>query len=679
MGKKYRVKDIQSGRTITFNWNGDTVPTDADLEEVFSQARGNAADATAVAPPAGEQEQPQAQGDPDLLRRLALIPRLFSAFPPPPVQTAEAAGTLLELGLPTLATGLAGPLAIPASGALAGTGTMLREAMVGAAKGKPPTVPELFASGGESALYGMGGELAGRGIAKLGAPLAGYVEPQSLEMAKKLGTKYLPSEVLAEKGIGPATMQGIEGVLGSTLGGGAVIGPLRTGRLEPIRNLLQSELNSLITSLDDPSVVREVSQAGLKGVKRAFDQRAGKLYRQVANLSKQSGVNTGLMKRFATGVLNKIPQAERVAAGAAGSEATALVSQLEAISKLPASIPFEDAQFYRSQLLDLARTAEGPLANRVVGSGKKLSQIFESRMRVAAQQGGFLPEYEAANKFYAAGVKKFENAVIKKLADIEPEKLAAEVVKPRNAQSIFEIRQAIGEDAFNKVKRLGLQDWIDKAITNEADAGQFLDTKKLLSSWRSLGPETKGAAFSAPEQAEITRIFESMSKFSTKAPSVGLWGIGSVATGLTGAGLVGGGGAAGAMLGGIPGAIGGTAVGLGTVTLVPAVLAKLISSNLGRKYLTEGFLVKPGSREAVKFAGRFSSWLAKENTKEVRVTTDRAMSQPTEVSIPDYAGASIQEMRDSLGTYLDQSTIDALSDDDIRAEWDAVFAQPSGQ
>lgn len=40
---RYTVKDTTTGKTITFDWNDSTPPTDADMEEVFTQARDTSA------------------------------------------------------------------------------------------------------------------------------------------------------------------------------------------------------------------------------------------------------------------------------------------------------------------------------------------------------------------------------------------------------------------------------------------------------------------------------------------------------------------------------------------------------------------------------------------------------------------------------------------------------------
>src|SRR4030042_2659420 len=37
---QYTVKDNETGKTITFDWQGQSPPTDADMEQVFSEAKG---------------------------------------------------------------------------------------------------------------------------------------------------------------------------------------------------------------------------------------------------------------------------------------------------------------------------------------------------------------------------------------------------------------------------------------------------------------------------------------------------------------------------------------------------------------------------------------------------------------------------------------------------------------
>ena len=573
-------------------------------KKMLAAPRGNTDFPTQTAQPASTMVAPSVQEQPD---GDGVLKQILNALSPPgavtPLQRAEGIGTIAEIALPT-----AGMLAgvgwgsVPLTAALAATASQLKDRLIESAGGVKLSEEERGKRALESGIYGGVGQAlgvgAGKVLQKAAAPMAKYVEPQSLAAAKKMGIDYLPSEILAERGVTPSLMQGMERVAGSTVTGGAVLNPVRMGRVLALKDFAKSELDRAITILDDPANVKKLAESGLQATKSAFNAASNKIYREVGNLAKGSGVNTKMMKQYASSVLGKIPQAERIAAGSAGREATDLVSQLERITLLPDAIPFQDAQFYRSQLLDLARSAEGPIANRVVGSGKKLSQIFESRMRVTAKAGGFLPEYEAANKFYAEGVQKFHNTFIKRLADVEPGKLADEIFKPNNAETVREIRSAVGETAFRGMKRQGVENWFESAVRHESAGGeQYVGAKPLLDAWKNLGKETKSVVFTPIEQTQIGGLIESISKFSTRYQSPGLWGLTQI---------FGGGVAAGT----------GDITTAGAIFLAPYGFAKLITSSGGRKWLTEGLKIRPGTKQAINFMSRFSAWLAKENQQK---------------------------------------------------------------
>lgn len=543
---------------------------------------------------------------------------------------ARAIGTMLEVGLPLLAAPLSGGLSIAAAGALMGTGTALKESMIGAATGRPKTIEDILKAGGESALYGMGGQAVGVGIGKLAqkglAPLAKHLEPQSLLTARRAGIPYLPSEVLKEDKFLPSLMQGTERVVGSTITGGSVLNPIRMGRVGVLQKFARSEADKIIGSLEDKTVVRTMAQAGLKASKAQFESQAGKIYRQLDNavgmavpsaiqkttvpsaILQESGapfarevtteipraVETGMLKKFASGIIEKLPEDVRIAIGKGGADVSEFYTQLKKISGLPDNIRFEDAQFYRSQLLRTARESGGVVDNRSIGLTKKLGELFDSRMRSTAAKAGILKEYETANSWYRTNIQKFENRLIAKLEEVEPEALAREIVKPNNAESIGQVRKVIGEAAFQKVKRQGLEDWIVSTIKHETASGeQYIGTKPLLDAWKNLGTDTKRAIFSQQEQREVGSLVESLSKFNTRQQTPGLWGLGQI-------------------LGGGASAISGDPIATGTIFLGPYVFAKMVSSPIGRKWLTEGFRIKPGIKEAVHFIGRLNGWLAKE-------------------------------------------------------------------
>jgi len=325
----------------------------------------------------------------------------------------------------------------------------------------------------------------------------------------------------------------------------------------------------------------------------------------------QRAVNIVDIKSFAQGIIDKLPEDVRVAIGKGGSEADNFYTQLRDMASLPDNLRFEDAAFYRSQLLSTVRKSGGIVNPRDIGMAKKLGSMMGNAEKRTAAQYGVLDEYNAVNEFYSKNIEKFHNTLIKKIADVEPEKLALSVIRPRNAESIKEIRAAVGEKGFENIKRLALQDWVEQSMANTEDAGLYLSGKKLVGEWRKLGPETKNAAFSPYEQSEISSILESTAKFETSPVTPGLWGMSQISNAMLGTGAILG-GAGGATVGGVAGGI----AGAGAITLAPTLFMKMISSRQGRKFLTEGFKVPRGGKEAVNFMGRFGAWMANENSKK---------------------------------------------------------------
>jgi len=216
MGKKYRVKDNQSGRTVTFTWNADTPPGEADLEEVFKSSGVREQQAqqmmTAHTPTPTQGPPPPQRGTGNNVFQQILAGLAPAMAPTLPLERAEGIGTIAEIGLPMLSALISGGASIPAAGALSGAGTLGKQYLMEAAGGAPTTTGEKFTEAGKSAAFGAVGQGIGLGAGKLiqkaAAPMAKYVEPQSLMAAKKMGIDYFPSEVLAEKGALPATQNG---------------------------------------------------------------------------------------------------------------------------------------------------------------------------------------------------------------------------------------------------------------------------------------------------------------------------------------------------------------------------------------------------------------------------------------------------------------------------------------
>lgn len=185
MPRKYTVKDTQTGKSITFSWDGSDDPTDADFEEVFAEARksftpntqrqplkpttaGASTTGTIASSPFAKQYQQQAAGE-----------------------RGDIAKNVISFGLPFLATGLTAGAAIPAAGALAATGEALGTKVGDVIAGRRTPNEEVISSSLGAGIGGLAGEGIGRGLVGLtGKALTGFsrgYDPQIDALAKRYG------------------------------------------------------------------------------------------------------------------------------------------------------------------------------------------------------------------------------------------------------------------------------------------------------------------------------------------------------------------------------------------------------------------------------------------------------------------------------------------------------------
>lgn len=107
----YKVRDNQTGKVVTFKWNGDAPPTDADMEQVFVASRAAAppsAGPTLRLPSPSPPGIPLGETDPSALQQ------------PPPKGLLPVAGSLFGTGAGMLAGPLPGYMGNVA-GAMAGS------------------------------------------------------------------------------------------------------------------------------------------------------------------------------------------------------------------------------------------------------------------------------------------------------------------------------------------------------------------------------------------------------------------------------------------------------------------------------------------------------------------------------------------------------------------------------
>jgi len=640
-GKKYKVRDNKSGKVVTFQWDKSTPPGNADFEKVFSAAglRDSTrtpfvtATASSTAQPTSPNQEKQTRPLGDVLG--ALTRPLGYGDPiniatTPPKQIASDVGTALEVGLPFLAAPLPPVLRIPATGALQGTGTLVKEAMMSATGERVPLM-EQFKRAGESALTGMAGQAVGEGIAtgvtRTLSPFGKQVNPEALAVSKRYGVEPLPSEIIDETSFGSNLMKEMEEISGKTIGGTPQVKRVRDLNFKALQVFKDDVLDNVAPETR-PSVLKELVGNAIEGNENAFRRVSGGMYKKVDRATQVSPSSLSA-KAFANKTLEKVGAVDRIAAKQGGADASALVRQLEQVAKLPDNISFEQASEIRSQLLATIRADRSPVGGRIKGTASVIADMLDRNMREAARRGGsnVYDLYRDASEFYRKGKQLFNSSIVAKIADKDPEELARFVFSPRSGEDISRVKEAINPTTFRNIrsntnpetwqrfKRAGLETLIDSQVfqkVSQQTGDEFLRGANLYQALKGMGDETLSAWLNPAEKEAVMKFAKFASRVSTKEPSVGAWGISQALLATQGA-------LAGAFMGNAEVAV----ISGGVIIGAPALYAKLVTSNTGRKWLTEGFRVAPGTQEAMRFASRFLAYLSSDANMQSRPQTNQ--------------------------------------------------------
>lgn len=274
MSKKYTVKDTQSGKTITFNWNGESDPTDDDIEEVFSRVR--ASSQPSIQPisnkPVLQTPTPAIAGSSGTI---ASSPFGAQYAREARQERGDIAKNAISFGLPFLATGLSAGYAIPASGALSATGEVLGQKVSDLITGQRTPTDELVSQGLTSGAGGLFGEGVGRGLVGLaGKGLSTFAkgfDPSTQALANKYGMTLPASAVTTNRAV-PL----IESVAGKSVFGNKLT--QMTLRAEEALTKEADRFISRMNSTPDGSNVGVKVSEGLKNYRTRFMTTKNQLY-----------------------------------------------------------------------------------------------------------------------------------------------------------------------------------------------------------------------------------------------------------------------------------------------------------------------------------------------------------------------------------------------------------------
>lgn len=501
---------------------------------------------------------------------------------------------------------------------------------IGGVQDKP--ADQIAREASQSALLGGLFQSVGIGASKFlqkqVAPFASQVDPEMLAVSKLRGLKPMPSEMLNETTFGSNLLKESEKVTASTIGGGTVIKGVRDFNNGRIADYAKDIMDN-VAPHTDPDRLAQMLQSNMEGTKNFFRQTQSSLYDKVDKaMSNLPGIETKSIKSFAQKVFGDMAPGRRELYGTAGRQPSAVMSLMETIDGLPDNIPFKDASQYVSDLKRLAGYNGTELKDPLQGSARKLASLFESSMENTAKTAGsdVYDLYRRASDFTRVGHRVFDDAVVQRIAQTEPEQLGKTLFRPETMESLrklkatlspgdfmryqkgmFEqLKTKLGADSFRRVMRAGLEDMLSSttftAIDASAGGDKFFKGATLLKRMESFGEGTLTTAFGPDAKKSLMQFARVASRVETKEPRIGLWGIGQLFSALQSPIL--------GTMSGRP--LYGIASG-GLIIASPGLLAKMITNPVGRKLLTEGYHIRPFTDKAFSFAARLASFAGSPN------------------------------------------------------------------
>jgi hypothetical protein len=634
MMPNYTVKDSQTGKTITFAWNGTKPPTQADMKEVFAAARS--------------QSSPQptsTQGG--------------------KFRGAGSSGSWEEDALPGLVGGISGGLAAARKSTLPG---IALSALGGAgAEGfhqvyqhiisdpnAPDTATEALKRMGKVALEQGIGEGVGRGIfgaaSKIAAPFRKNVIPE----AQKVNDTF--KGIMAARAESDAAFQGVkpigftpaqrstsrvvdtlEEMAEKSFTGGERIRRYKELETESFKKLsddLIADFSTHLTKDATPEEVGLVFQNAYAARDSVYRRLARIKYGRVDRIMKEEiGKITPTAPKQNTEIFtdsshigNKIFRPEEIPYGKVDlrplkreavnltktaekrkgiGSTTAKDSLLEKVLKLDDSVTFNEAQAIRSGLMDEIATMSSS-ADIGRGMARNFSKMVDSAMEESAKN--LSPDaYKAwreANTFYRGYKQKFNNdfmASLVKVAEKAPEKVIDKIFQNGAVTQIRNVKDLVPAKTFETLKA----SYVQKIMQESINGGDFVVGKTLKHKLKAMGQPALKEIFS---QQELQRIYNVAKIGETVQRPTGGGG-GMLVQLMQGSGAVG-------LVTGLTTGRNDVAASSGIVLIAPNVLARMVLSPAGSRYLMQGFRIPARSKEAATISSKILSSVARYNMEE---------------------------------------------------------------
>jgi len=358
---------------------------------------------------------------------------------------------------------------------------------------KPPTTWESAKEVALTTGLGMLGEVGTFGLAAIAKP---FVKGRALSKAvTPEGREAI--EFLAKRGATPPVAKVTKSRALDILENVAEESFTGVGRMAALKETAEGTAENVIRNFvaaTDTGVGRSqlgsIMQDAIEEGTESFGMAAKGLYKVVDNLTaptlrldsltgKQAlvagGVNINRLKILAGAMLKQTKK---------GLPSGKSRSLLKSIIDKPNSVPWEDAQILRSDLLGVTRQTTDLVSGKATGLARKLSGELDGAMQEASKElaPDALKAWRRANSFYKAGKGRFNDAMLKTVIKQSPDAAVDVLLRQKTPSSINKImklvktkeaKSAIQHEFLEQVMRASADD-----VTKELSGARILTKLK---------------------------------------------------------------------------------------------------------------------------------------------------------------------------------------------------------
>ena len=266
-------------------------------------------------------------------------------------------------------------------------------------------------------------------------------------------------------------------------------------------------------------------------------------------------------------------------------------------------VTFKAANGLRSRFLAITRSnndlikgeAEKNAAILVKDISKNIDETIDLVNRT--ESPGLRAAYDSAQRFYRLGVTKYNDKILRDLADKKPEVIYTTLIKPKRPSTINALMKSLKgtkdvkkkEELLNSIKGTMIGDIVGESVRLKRGK---VDANYILKEFQKYGDEVliKSGLFSNREVRQFENLLEALSIAQKKSVGEGIPG--SVFIQL---------GQAGALMGLMSGIF---TVPSATFVFGPSIVGRLFTDPKFIKFIKKGFTLKPGSEAAYRNASQ---------------------------------------------------------------------------